>query len=456
MQPIKAKQVVEACRGELLSGDPETKITGVSTDTRTLQQGDLFFALTGESSDGHKFLADALSRGASGVVVSRKVESQRLAIRVDDTLMALGDLAAFYRSKFTPVVVGVTGSVGKTTTKEMIAAVAAANGPVLKSAGNFNNEIGVPLTLLELSPKHKTAVIEMAMRGPGQIDYLGRMARPSIGVITNIHMSHIELLGSLDAIADAKSELLDSLPPDGTAILNADDDYFDYLKRRANARVISFGESEAADVRAVSAGLDSKGCCAFEVRTPTGSFDVRIPVPGEHNIKDALAAIAVGEVLGIRHESMREALASYSPPEKRSNVIPTRSGVVVVDDTYNASPASVLSALKTLKMMEGGRKIAVLGDMLELGEHALSAHLEVGRAAKENGVDVLVAVGQLAKLISRGARDAGLPVESVSEYEDSWQAARELPAKLRERDVVLVKGSRAMKMERVVEGLLGG
>jgi UDP-N-acetylmuramoyl-tripeptide--D-alanyl-D-alanine ligase len=455
MQPIRANQVVEACRGELLSGDPETKITGVSTDTRTLEPGDLFFALTGESSDGHKFLADALSRGASGVVVSRKVESRRLAIRVDDTLLALGDLAAFYRSKFAPVVVGVTGSVGKTTTKEMIAAVAAANGHVLKSAGNFNNEIGVPLTLFELSRKHKTAVIEMAMRGPGQIDYLARIARPSIGVITNIHMSHIELLGSLDAIADAKGELLDSLPSDGAAILNADDDYFDYLRRRSNTRVISFGESESADVRAVSAGLDAKGCCAFEVRTPTGSFDVRIPVPGEHNIKDALAAIAVGEVLGICHENMREALAGYSPPEKRSNVIPTRSGVVVLDDTYNASPASVLSALKTLKMMEGGRKIAVLGDMLELGEHALNAHLEVGKAAKEHGVDVLVAVGQLAKLISRGARDAGLPVESVSEYDDSWQAARELPAKLRERDVVLVKGSRAMKMERVVEGLLG-
>jgi UDP-N-acetylmuramoyl-tripeptide--D-alanyl-D-alanine ligase len=455
MQPIRANQVVEACRGELLSGDPETKITGVSTDTRTLEPGDLFFALTGESSDGHKFLADALSRGASGVVVSRKVESRRLAIRVDDTLLALGDLAAFYRSKFAPVVVGVTGSVGKTTTKEMIAAVAAAKGLVLKSAGNFNNEIGVPLTLFELSRKHKTAVIEMAMRGPGQIDYLARIARPSIGVITNIHMSHIELLGSLDAIADAKGELLDSLPSDGAAILNADDDYFDYLRRRSNTRVISFGESESADVRAVSAGLDAKGCCAFEVRTPTGSFDVRIPVPGEHNIKDALAAIAVGEVLGICHENMREALAGYSPPEKRSNVIPTRSGVVVLDDTYNASPASVLSALKTLKMMEGGRKIAVLGDMLELGEHALNAHLEVGKAAKEHGVDVLVAVGQLAKLISRGARDAGLPVESVSEYDDSWQAARELPAKLRERDVVLVKGSRAMKMERVVEGLLG-
>ncbi len=456
MQPTRAKQVIEACRGELMSGDPDTKITGVSTDTRTLKPGDLFFALTGESSDGHKFLADAFAKGAVGVVVSRKVETRQLAIRVDDTLLALGDLAWYYRSRFDPVVVGVTGSVGKTTTREMIAAVVASRGPALKSAGNFNNEIGVPLTLFELTPKHKTAVIEMAMRGPGQIEYLAKIARPSIGVITNIHISHIELLGSLDAIADAKGELLDHLPTDGAAILNADDAYYEYLKRRANARVVSFGESEGAEIRATSAGLDSRGCCTFQVSTPRGSFEVRIPVPGEHNIKDALSAIAVGEVLDIPHDDMRDALANFKPPEKRSNVIPTRSGVVVIDDTYNAGPASMLSALKTLKMMEGGRKIAVLGDMLELGEHALNAHLEIGKAAAVNGVDMLIVVGQLARLISRGALDAGLPVSAVLECDDSYQAARELPEKLRERDVVLVKGSRAMKMERVVEALLAG
>jgi len=453
MQVIKADEVVQAVRGEVLAGNLDVKISGVSTDTRTIKQGDLFVALTGESSDGHKFLADALGKGASGVVVSRKVEARCLTIRVDDTLTALGDLAAYYRSKFDPVVVGVTGSVGKTTTKEMIAAVVSANGPVLKSAGNFNNEIGVPLTLFELSSKHKTAVIEMAMRGAGQIEYLAKIAKPQIGVITNIHMSHIELLGSMDAIADAKGELLDYLPADGAAILNADDAYFEYLSRRANCRIVSFGESPQAEIRAISAGLDSKGCCTFDVQTPRGTFSVRISVPGEHNIKDALAAIAVGEVMQIPHEYIREALAGFKAPEKRSNVIPTRRGVVVVDDTYNAGPASVQSALKTLSMMEGGRKIAVLGDMLELGDHALNAHMEIGKAVKECGIDMLVAVGQLAKLIARGAIDAGMPVTMVSEFEDSALAARELPGKLRERDVVLVKGSRAMKMERIVEGL---
>lgn len=453
MQPITAKDVVNACKGELVAGDMDTRITSVSTDTRTIAPGSLFVALTGENSDGHKFLADALSKGAVGVVVSHKVEAQCLAIRVPDTLLALGDLAAFYRSKFSPTVVGVTGSVGKTTTKEMIAAVAAAGGPVLKNEGNFNNEIGLPLTLLNLAPRHKTAVVEMAMRGPGQIDYLARIAKPSIGVITNIHMSHIELLGSMDAIADAKGELLDHLPKDGAAILNADDAYFDYLSRRANCRVISFGESAHAAVRAVSSGIDSKGCCHFEVVTPTGSFDVHIPVPGEHNIKDALAAIAVGEELGIAHDDIKSALAAFKAPEKRSNVIPSRRGFVVIDDTYNASPASVKSALKTLSMMEGDRKIAVLGDMLELGEHAVEVHLEIGRTVQELGIDALVAVGELAKLIARGAIDAGMPISAVSEFEDSAQAANEVPSKVRERDVVLVKGSRAMKMERIVEGL---
>ena len=208
-------------------------------------------------------------------------------------------------------------------------------------------------------------------------------------------------------------------------------------------------------MRALSSGIDAKGCCHFEVVTPSGSFDVHIPVPGEHNIKDALAAIAVGEELGISHESIREALAGFKAPEKRSNVIPSRQGYVVIDDTYNASPASVASAVKTLSMMEGDRKIAVLGDMLELGDHSIEAHLQIGRTARECGIDMLMAVGELARLIARGAIDAGMPISAVMEFEDSAQAAKEIKSKLRERDVVLVKGSRAMKMERVVEVLLG-
>ncbi|MGI6295898.1 MAG: UDP-N-acetylmuramoyl-tripeptide--D-alanyl-D-alanine ligase [Armatimonadota bacterium] len=454
MQQITAGEIVEAVKGTLMVGDPKTPITGISTDTRTIADGDLFVALTGENSDGHKFLADALAKGAVGVMVSRKVEAQCLTVRVPDTLLALGDLAAHYRSKFYPVMIGVTGSVGKTTTKEMIAAVAAARGPVLKNEGNFNNEIGLPLTLFNLTPRHKTAVVELAMRGVGQIDYLAKIAQPSIGVITNIHMSHIELLGSLDAIADAKGELLDHLPSDGTAILNADDRYFEYLRRRANCRIITFGEGTNAQVRAHSSVIDSGGCCSFKVTTENGDFDVYIPVPGEHNIKDALAAVAVGEVLGIDHQSIQSALTNFKAPEKRSKIVPSRKGCVVIDDTYNASPASVKSALKTLSMMEGGRKIAILGDMLELGDYASEAHLEIGRTAQRCGVDLLVVVGEYARLIARGAIDEGMPIGAINEFTDSPEAAAEVAGMVREGDVVLVKGSRALKMERIVEDLI--
>lgn len=454
MQPITAGEVVEAVNGELIAGDPNAKISGVSVDTRTIEQGDLFIALTGENSDGHKFLADALSKGAAGVMVSRKVEAQCLAVRVQDTLLAIGDLAAFYRSKFNPTMIGVTGSVGKTTTKEMIAAVAASCGPILKNEGNFNNEIGLPLTLFNLASEHKTCVVELAMRGAGQIDYLAKISKPQIGVITNIHMSHIELLGSMDAIADAKAELLDSLPSDGAAILNADDAYFDYMLRRTNCRVISYGEAPNAMVRTTSKGIDSDGCCSFDVVTPQGGFAVHVPVPGEHNIKDALAAIAVGEVLGIDHESVRSALTNFKAPEKRSKVVPSRRGFIVIDDTYNAGPASMKSAIKTLSMMEGGRKIAILGDMLELGDHAIAAHLDIGKDVKNSGIDMLFVVGELAKLISRGAIDAGMPTSAINEFDDSAQAAQEIVGKIRERDIVLVKGSRAIKMERIVESLV--
>jgi UDP-N-acetylmuramoyl-tripeptide--D-alanyl-D-alanine ligase len=455
MEPIRASEVISACKGQLLSGNPDALITGISTDTRSLQPGDLFFALTGETSDGHKFLADAFARGASGVVVSRKVETHQLAIRVEDTLVALGDLARYYRDKFDPIVIGVTGSVGKTTTKEMIAAIAATLGPTLRNPGNFNNEIGLPLSLFGLARDHRIVVLEMAMRGPGQIAYLAEIAKPKIGVITNIHLTHIELLGSLDAIADAKGELLEALPENGTSVLNADDQYFERLRSRARTRVVSFGESPVADVRLMGVSVDEQGCCTFTVSAPSGKMQIRIPVPGEHIMRDALAAVAVGEVLGVPCESIQEMLSQFEPPEKRSNAVRSDKGFLVIDDTYNASPASVLSALRTLSMMMGKRKIAVLGDMLELGDFAREAHAQVGRTVSDLGLDVLVVVGKLAKLISEAAVDAGFPANSVHHCENSTLAAQEVPALVREGDVILVKGSRAMKMERIVEALIG-
>ena len=453
MQPMSLGDIASACGGSLVGADSGAVVTGVSTDTRTLRSGDLFFALVGENMDGHRFVADALNAGAAVAVVSKDdIDGPRIV--VDDTLKALGDTARFYRSGFSPVVVGVTGSVGKTTTKEMIAQIAAAKGSVLANEGNFNNEIGLPLTLLKLEPAHQVAVLEMAMRGPGQIDYLCDIARPSIGVITNVGISHIELLGSMDAIAAAKGEILDHLPADGAAVLNADDAYFEPFRTRAKCRVVSFGRSEAADIRADDERVDSQGFCSFTARTPHGDYELNIPLPGLHVVEDALAAVAAACELGVPMETAADALGRFNAPDKRANVRTSRAGFTVIDDTYNASPQSVMSALRTLKLMDASRRIAVLGDMLELGGHAEDAHRQTGRAAAEAGVDVLIAVGDLAGHIAEGAIEAGVPNSSVRRFEDSSTAAQGLRDELGEGDVVLVKGSRAMKMEKVVEGLL--
>jgi len=451
MNNARLSDVIAAMGGELAQGGAEADVTGVSTDSRTLRPGDLFFALAGENADGHEFAAAALASGASAAVVSRPVEASGAVIRVPDTLVALGDLAAWHRRRFDVRVVAVTGSVGKTTTKEMIAAVLAPRFKVLKNAGNFNNEIGVPLTLFQLEPDHQILVQEMAMRLPGEIADLAEIVRPDIGVITNVGLSHIERLGSPDAIAAAKAELIEALPPDGISILNADDPYFDYLSGKSAGGVVSFGIA-SGDVRAKDVGIDSEGWPCFTVVVGQATFPVALPIVGEHNVPNALAAAAVGLCFGLPASDIAEALEGFSPPEKRANVFFARGGWKVFDDTYNASPASMASALRTLAAMNGARKIAVLGDMLELGDHARPAHLEIGKLAAESGLSVLVTVGELARGIAAGARSAGFKGDT-QQFAASDEAAAALKDGVRPGDVVLVKGSRAMKMENIVEVL---
>ena len=292
---LTADEIASATCGEIIKGDAAREITGVARDTRTLRVGDAFFALTGEERDGHAFLEDAVGRGATVLVVSQKPKGatgDAAVIVVADTLRALGDLAAHYRRQFDIALAAVTGSVGKTTTKEMTAAVLAAKGLTLKNAGNFNNEIGLPLTIFELSPKHKCAVLEMAMRGPGEIDRLAEIAQPELGLITNIGISHIERLGSVEAIARAKGELLGRLPKSGAAVLDADSEWWEFLSRLAPCPIIGFGFSERAQVRGGDLTLDEKGCPTFTVTVkgrphPTR---MRLSAPGEHNARNALAA----------------------------------------------------------------------------------------------------------------------------------------------------------------------
>lgn len=449
MKPAKLADVIAAIGGELVQGNAEVEITGVSTDTRTVKPGDLFFAIVGETFDGHAFIHTAVEKGAAAVIISHPAEIEGTVIKVPDTLVALGDLAMWHRQRYNVRVVGITGSVGKTSTKEMVAAVLSSKFKVLKNAGNFNNEIGVPMTIFQLEPEHEILVQEMAMRLPGEIAELAEIAKPDIGVITNIGLSHIERLGTQDAIAAAKSELLESLPEEGIAVLNINDPYFGFLAQKASAGIISYGVDEG-DVQAQCVSMDEGGHPSFDLVIGQLRKHVTLSVAGAHNVPNAAAAAAVGVSFGMTLDEVVEGLESIHPTDKRANVIEAH-GYKVYDDTYNASPASMTSALHTIASMAGDRKIAVLGDMLELGDHAEAAHHYVGKIAGESGLDMLVTVGELSKHISEGARSAGRC--NTHEFSNSEEAAAAMKAEAKPGDVILVKGSRGMKMEKVVEAL---
>lgn len=462
MERLTLKEVVRAVGGKLIRGDGGSDsdgVTGVSTDTRTLQPGDFFFALQGERSDGHEYLRRAFEAGAGGAVISKEEALppgvEKPVIKVPDVLWALGELAKYYRGKFDVQVIGVTGSVGKTTTKEMLASILERKWKVLKNAMNFNNEIGVPLTLFQLERSHHFVVLEMAMRGLGEIRRLAQIAQPSVGVITNVGITHIGRLGSQGAIADAKSELLQELPPDGLAVLNAEDGYFTLMKDRFGGRVISFGSCKDADVIGTQIKQSKDGRCRVVILVQGGAIRVSMPILGYYNAYNALAAAAAAVGLGADLSTIRDGLESFARPVMRMELVKSRWGYVILNDAYNASPASTLAALKTLQSLAGyKRKIAVLGDMLELGDYAPMAHRDIGRAAVDCGVGMLVVVGKLAAGIAEGAKSAGFPERNVRLYPDSIQAAKRLKTQVTDGDAVLVKGSRAMNMEEIVRVLL--
>ena len=417
------------------AGGGSVVFTGVSTDTRTLQPGNLFVALMGPQTDGHQHIAAALRAGAAGLIVSQVVASPGIPVlRVPDTQVAYGLLARFWRDQFDIPVVGVTGSVGKTTVKEMLAAALSPLGPILKTTASQNNETGVPKALLQLTSEHKAAVVEMGMRGSGQIAYLCGIARPTVGVVTVIADNHLELLGTRDAIADAKGELLESLPKNGLAVLNAADPYLPRLQAKTAARVVTYGNADA--VTQTETGWQ------FTVR----GVSVAINSLSRHDIGNALAALAVADALGVPLNAAADALKDYAPPPMRMNVIKTGWGGTLLNDAYNAAPASVAAALQTLAAYEGGRKIAFLGDMRELGARAEDAHRELGLVVDSlGGLDALYTVGDLAALVPNAA-------QRFTDSEDAARFARE-SLSLTAGDVILVKGSRAMAMEKIAAAL---
>jgi UDP-N-acetylmuramoyl-tripeptide--D-alanyl-D-alanine ligase len=427
--------------------------SGVAIDSRQVQPGDLFIALPGEHRHGREFIPDAISRGAAGVIAEkqpRDLPHDVCFFQVDNTLAALQRLAAYWRGKYRVKVVGITGSVGKTTCKELTAAVLSSGYQVLKSEANLNTEIGLPLALLQLRPEHERVVLEMGMYGLGDVRLLCQMARPQIGVVTNVGPVHLERLGTLEAIAQAKAELVESLPVDGWAVLNGDDPLVAAMAERTSARVALFGESPQCSVRGTVLSTSGLEGISFRLTCDDESVDVSAPLPGRHNLYNALAAATVGLADGLSLQEVAAALAA-ADVLLRLRVLSGPQGSTILDDTYNASPASMLAALDLLDELPG-RHLALLGDMLELGTFEEEGHCLVGERAAQN-TDILYTVGERGRIIGEAAQAAGhQDVRFLASKEAAAAAIRET---LSEGDHLLVKASRAMALETVIEELTG-
>lgn len=451
---INDRELAEICRGTLLQGSDEVTFSGVSIDSRTIKNGDVFFAIKGEKFDGHSFIEAAFNGGAAGAVVSSGSikATGRPLILVEDTLEAFQHLSAWWRRKFSCPLVAITGSSGKTTTKDILASLLAVTANVHCNTGNHNNEIGVPLTLLGLKEEHGVCVLEMGMRGLGEIESLCDLARPTAGIITNVGSTHFGRLGSAANIARAKGELAASLPPDGFIMLNADNQWSPYISSLTQASIYMFGLGGKADVRA--SDLDfSPERTEFTLNAFGVSKRLIMPLRGEHNVYNCLAAIGVYLLLGFSEDRLQEGLNSLSITGMRLEEIPGMKGSKIINDAYNANPSSMLASLNVLKQMEGSRKIAVLGDMFELGNIAEREHRRVGEAVSQAGVDLLVTTGNLAAYISDEALVRGMEKNRVFHVSSVEEAAEFLKKIIDMGDVVLVKGSRGMKMESIVTAL---
>ena len=454
---MSVRDVVDATRGRLLSGSEDVSLTALFTDSREVTPGGLFVALRGEEQDGHGFIPQAIERGAAGILCERAPQSNDHAavILVEDTRQALFDITSDRLRRQALPIVAITGSAGKTTTKDLIAHVLGRRLRVHKSEGNLNTYTGIPMTIFQMDPRDRALVVEYAMSRAGEIRELTLMAPPTIGVVLNVGLAHVGFLGSIDAVAAAKRELVEGLAAGGLAVLNGDDPRVRAMSAVAR-RFTLYGLATDAAVRAERIKLHGLEGSSFTLVTPRGKAEVYLRLPGEHSISNALAAAAVALEFEFDAAAIASALHGFTPPARRMNIVTGRNGATVIDDSYNASPGSMQAALHVLELApKGSLKVAVLGDMLELGDHAGRAHDEIGSLAGK-AADVVIAVGEYAPRVVESARRAGLAKERAYVLEGADQVVAALGPLLTPQTQVLVKGSRGMRLERVVEQIREG
>jgi UDP-N-acetylmuramoyl-tripeptide--D-alanyl-D-alanine ligase len=455
MAELRLDEIALRMGGRIVQGDPSSLFGSFNIDSRLSRPGELFFAIVAKR-DGHDFVPDALAKGARGAVISQDIASVGPAlalVRVSDTVRALQALAGSVLAEHAPKVIGITGSIGKTTAKEFTASLLSPCFQVLKSEGNFNNHLGLALSLLKLQPGQQAAVLEMGTSGPGEIRTLTRIAPPDVAVITNINPVHLEFFHSLEAIASAKKEILDGAKEDATAVLNGDDPLVQKIGRDWRGRRLTFGFSPVCDVRASAVRKLGTDGMTFELRLEGKAKRVRFPFFYEEYLSNLLAAVGASHALSLPFEVMIDEIPRLTPFSGRGGLIRLSRGLRVIDDSYNSNPKALEAALKGLASLPAGRRVAVLGDMLELGPTEADFHRQAGRQVAENGWRFLLAVGPLARHIAEGAMAAGLPEGRVLTFSTSDEASARISALVEDGDLILVKGSRGIKTERVVERL---
>ena len=457
MEKQTLRQLLEAVGGTLLGdfADLDATAADVCTDSRSITPGCLFIPLEGERFDGHSFINAALEAGAAGCLTARERESYlpgKFYIKVRSTQRALWELARYYKGLFPIPFIAVTGSVGKTTTKDMVAAVLGARFRVHKTEGNFNNDIGVPLTLLKLEKGHEVCVVELGMDHAGEIDNLARLVEPDMALITNIGDAHIENLGSRENIFKAKCEIFPHLKRDGLAVLNGDDPLLASLEGTLAQRTVFVGEGEGLDYTARDLSSDGAGHLFCRVKTPRSQFEANIPALGSHMIYPTLMAAAVAEALGMAPDEIIRGIGAFLPTKMRMNIVRCKGDIVILNDAYNANPQSMRAAAAVLGDAQGRRKVAVVGDMKELGPGSEQFHRAVGGYFAQSGADRLIAIGELARFMAEGAQEAGL---AQADYFPTLDAARNaLSREVRAGVTILVKASRSMAFEKIVDFLL--